>query len=372
MILRQQLVDQRLTQVVERQQHDGDVVQRLVGDRVLHDLLDDVSADLVDGLVFALEVPLGCDPRLLDHFLVRDFVENSVAYQKVSRCWVLTTEQQEVHLVVDLKLLYVWRRDHYVWVAAVFLSFCLDVTESARDTQTAWEDTEWAVDYVWIRVSLVGLLAHERVVLAWLVGDRLDLLVVALGDRLRLVHFAARVKNPLLFMDIIWFVVKRKVDAKVSTVSAQNRSTVANIDDEYPLLDQKSNDGTGPTTVQHVRPSSCEVFYCVKKVVFCFLVAVDNCLPWVLWEKRVFDNELVKVVSQEVSAGVASMAVKHPEEAALGPVLNVLLAWRLHYVQNDTYPVFIVVSDYPLVGVCGITHNATVFTYAAFCWLPSR
>lgn len=80
--MREQLVDERLAEVVERQQNNGDVVQSFVGDGVLHDLLYDVAADLVDGLVLVLEVPLSSYPRLLDHFLVRDFVENSVAYQK--------------------------------------------------------------------------------------------------------------------------------------------------------------------------------------------------------------------------------------------------------------------------------------------------
>ena len=110
----------------------------------------------------------------------------------------------------------------------------------------------------------------------------------------------------------------------------------------------------------------------VQKVVFCLFVAIDYRLPRILREMRVFDNELVQVVPQEISARVASVPVEHSEETALGPVLNVLLGGRLHDVEHDAHTVLVVVSDDPLVRIRCVTHCKSVFTHAALRWLPTR
>lgn len=119
-------------------------------------------------------------------------------------------------------------------------------------------------------------------------------------------------------------------------------------------------------------PTGCKVLDRVEEVILCLFVAVDDCLPGILWEKLIFDYELVEVVPQKIGACVASMAVEHAKEAALGPVFDVLLAGRLHYIKDNADSILVVVSYDALVCVGGITHYATVFSHAAFSWLPGR
>ena len=87
---------------------------------------------------------------------------------------------------------------------------------------------------------------------------------------------------------------------------------------------------------------------------------------------RIFNNELMKIVSQEVSTGVSTMAVEYAEEGTLGPVLDFFLAWRLHDVEDDTHSVFVVISYDSLICVGSVAHDAAIFTNTAFCRLPSR
>ena len=77
-----ELVTERLLEVLERQQDDGDVVEGLVGYRRLHHLLHYVATGLVDWLVLRMEVLLCGDPTLLEHLCIADLVKNTIAYQK--------------------------------------------------------------------------------------------------------------------------------------------------------------------------------------------------------------------------------------------------------------------------------------------------
>lgn len=76
------LLAERLFEVFESQHDDGDVVESLVSNRRLHDLFDDIAANLMNLLIFGMEVLLGRNPRLFDHLGVADFVEYSVTYVK--------------------------------------------------------------------------------------------------------------------------------------------------------------------------------------------------------------------------------------------------------------------------------------------------
>ena len=110
----------------------------------------------------------------------------------------------------------------------------------------------------------------------------------------------------------------------------------------------------------------------VEEVALGFLVAVDYGLLRILGELRVLYNELMKVVSKEISTSVATMAVEDTKERALGPEFYVLFSRRLHDIEYDTDSVFIVVTDDSLVGVRSISNNTSVFSDTTFCWLPRR
>ena len=112
-------------------------------------------------------------------------------------------------------------------------------------------------------------------------------------------------------------------------------------------------------------------FNCIQEVCFSFFVPIHNSLPWILREHLVFYNELMQIVSQEVSTGVATMSVKDTKEATFGPVLNFFLCRWLHNVENNTDTIFVVVSDYTLVRVCSVAHYYSIFSHTALGWLPT-
>ena len=101
----------------------------------------------------------------------------------------------------------------------------------------------------------------------------------------------------------------------------------------------------------------------------CLLVPIDDSLAWIGWKLLILDYKLVKVVSQKVSARVATMTVEDSKERALGPVLNVLLAWWLHDVEHDADSILVVISDDSLVCVGGVGFYNAAFLLAGLCGL---
>ena len=82
----------------------------------------------------------------------------------------------------------------------------------------------------------------------------------------------------------------------------------------------------------------------------CFSDSILDGLPWVLWEVVIADNKLVKLVSEVVSTGCATMTVVNSEEGASRPLVD-LLELRLNDVENDADSVFVVVPDDALMSV---------------------
>ena len=118
-------------------------------------------------------------------------------------------------------------------------------------------------------------------------------------------------------------------------------------------------------------PSLCKRLHSIKEVDFCLLVAVDDSLSWVCRKLGILDDELMQIISQEVSARISSMAIKDTEEAALWPVLYVFLGWRLHDIEHDADSVLVVVSDDSLVRIGSVPNYATIFSDTAFSGLPA-
>jgi hypothetical protein len=112
-------------------------------------------------------------------------------------------------------------------------------------------------------------------------------------------------------------------------------------------------------------------FNSVKEVVLSLFVSIDDGLPRILRELHVFDNELVQVITQEVSARVTSVPIEDTEETALWPVFDILFCGRLHDIEDNTYPVLIVVPDNSLIRVSRIPHNKAVLPNTALCRFPT-
>ena len=113
-----ELVTESFLEVLESKHHHRDVVERLVGHARLHHLLHYITTYLVNGLLLAVEVLLGRNPRLLYHLSIADLVEYSVTAQK-----------KEVHAIVDGEFFDLWSRNYDIWVASELLSFGFDVSK---------------------------------------------------------------------------------------------------------------------------------------------------------------------------------------------------------------------------------------------------
>lgn len=287
---------------------------------------------------------------------------------------VLTAEQQEVHLVVDDKFFDVSRRDNHVRVTTKLLTLGLDVSKGARDGQSTREYAVRPVNDVRILLTfeVTGSAYDCRVVLTRLVRDGLHLApIVGARNCLCLVNATATCQNSLLFGGIVRLVIDRQIDAVVTSIIRHDGSTVSYVDHKYLLLDEERHNGTRARLVEHVVAVLSERIDRVQEVCLGLLVAVEDGLARVRREFRILDNELVQIVTQEVGACVAAVAIEHAEEAALGPVLDVLFVGRLHDVEDDAHAVLIIITNNALISVRGVTHNESVLAHTALGRLPA-
>ena len=356
-----ELVTQSLLEVLEGEHHHSDIVESLVGHTCLHHLLHDVTAYLVDGLVLAVKVLLGCNPCLLYDFGIADLVKYSVAAQK-----------KEVHAVVDGEFFDVWSRNHNIRVASEFLTLGFDVSKGPGNRESTWEDSERSIDDIWIFFTAFSLLKDSAVVLARLVCDGLYLLVrISSSYCLCLIDSTSVGKDSLLFTIVVGLVIDRQIDAEVATVGAHDGSAVSNVHDVDLLFDQERHYGTGAAAVQHMLPSLSKRLHGVEEVDFCLFVAVNDSLSWVRRELSILDDELMQIISEKVSACISTMSIKYTKEAALWPVFDVLLGGRLHDIEHDADSVLVVVSDDSLVRIRSVPNYAAILSNTAFGWLPA-
>ena len=68
----------------------------------------------------------------------------------------------------------------------------------------------------------------------------------------------------------------------------------------------------------------------LEEELLCLLEAILYRLDGLTGEILVLDDELVKVVSQEIGADVTAMTIIYSKEGALGPAVTFLLRWLLH------------------------------------------
>lgn len=139
-------------------------------------------------------------------------------------------------------------------------------------------------------------------------------------------------------------------DVEVAGVRTHQGPTVTHIRDVDHVIHEQRGYRTGAALVQHVDVAVRELLHRLQEVGLSILETVDNSLFGVIGELGVADDELMKVIAEEVGAAITAMAVKHPEESALRPVLA-LLRRRLHDVEDDADSVLVVIPDDPLVSI---------------------
>lgn len=118
-------------------------------------------------------------------------------------------------------------------------------------------------------------------------------------------------------------------------------------------------------------PSLSESFNCIQKIRLSLFVTVNNGLSRILRENLVLDYKLMKVISQEICASVATMTIEDAKERALGPIHYVFFCGWLHNVQDNTNSVLVVITDNSLICVGCVPHDVSVFSHTALGRLPA-
>ena len=98
-------------------------------------------------------------------------------------------------------------------------------------------------------------------------------------------------------MLIVWFMIQRQVAAEVTTIIAHNSPTISDVDDVNTFFNEEGYNSTRATFVKHMMSPLRKCFYGVKKITFCFLIPIYNCLSWILRELCILYDELMKIVS---------------------------------------------------------------------------
>lgn len=88
--------------------------------------------------------------------------------------------------------------------------------------------------------------------------------------------------------------------------------------------------------------------------------------------RKSLSYQLVQVVAEEISAGIASVAVIHSEEGTLGPNAFKGFLFGFHYVQDDCHAVLVVVAADALVRIGAVPRDHAVVLAAELCVLVVR
>ena len=86
-------------------------------------------------------------PTSLNNLRIVQLVVNAVA-----------PKHYEVIIVLDFEAFDVWRSNYYFWVSEILGALRLDITESARHGESAWEDSMGSKEYLLAHDAWLGIL----------------------------------------------------------------------------------------------------------------------------------------------------------------------------------------------------------------------
>lgn len=154
------------------------------------------------------------------------------------------------------------------------------------------------INYIWIFFSLFPRIRnYSTVILTRLISKSLNLfLIITFSICLSLINPTSSGNNSFLFIFIIWFVINGQIHAEVSSIITHDCSTIPNINNKHSFLNQKSNNGTGPTLIKHMIPTLRKSFNSIKEIRFRLLISIYNSLPGVLGKRLIFDNKLMQII----------------------------------------------------------------------------
>lgn len=95
------------------------------------------------------------------------------------------------------------------------------------------------------------------------------------------------------------------------------------------------------------------------KDVLCSSKALLKSFDWIRRERRLFNDKLMKVVSEEISSGSSPVTVENSKEAALRPVLS-LSRIRLEDIEDDRDSILVVPSNDSFVRICSVGFHDSI------------
>jgi len=292
--------------------------------------------DIELGVILVGLLRLHALPDQMDHILVAHLIKNPI-----------TRHEYEVVVVADLEGGDVGLCYDYMGVPLELDHLCLDVPKGPRHRQPPWKHPVRPQYDLLSTLARVAVLDHAGVLidLPPILHDPLQLLLLS---RLMIICEGENFFTP---------------------ISGHDDPAVPHIGHIAHLIDDQDDDGAraGPVYVS-------DFFFLLlselQEEPFCLPEAPPDRTDRVLWEIVVLNDELVEVVPEELCALAAAMAIIDPEEGALGPaVLLHVLAFGLHYVQNDGHPILIIVPNDALVGVGSVGGDDAVPLAGVLGWL---
>ena len=102
-----------------------------------------------------------------------------------------------------------------------------------------------------------------------------------------------------------------------------------------------------------------------QKHFFSFCNSILNCNFGIFWKVLISHNQLMKLISEEISTCRPSMTIIYCEKRTSWPVLN-LFEFRFNYIKNYRYSVLIIISDNTLMSICWVTADNTILLTCKF------
>ena len=193
-----------------------------------------IRSCILDSTFFALITLATLVGVTLSHFILDLYLVSYLLPYRVytvticeSFKYTITSNHDEIKVVLDLESFDIWVTDDYIWVSTISGAFGLDITEGLWDRESAWEDPQWSLN---VQVLLTRVCCR-------------------FGESLSPVDFATCGLDPDLLEFVIWLMVTWKNTNLGASIDRHHRSWITNVDYVYHIVDNHYNCCTWPRSL---------------------------------------------------------------------------------------------------------------------------
>ena len=276
-----------------------------------------------------------CRPRGINHIYWRKPIKNSI-----------TPKNDEIMRVfINCELRYLWRRCYNTGFTSKLFEFGLNVSESSRHTESARKNSIRTIKHLSLSSGYLS-----ELVCYWNVLKSLGL-----------INLTSIVLNSVKFSFFIWTMILWQIVNSHPTFRWHNCSTVTNISHIAFSFDSKNNDRARSWFIK-----SRALISNFQKSFFSNSAPIFECLNWISWKAVLSNNNLMKMIFEEISTHATSMAIIDSKERAFWPCIRILTFWPCH-IQNDWDSILIIIPLNALMSIGRITCNQSMTLGCKFC-----